>query len=218
MCRYFNSSPKRRDLRPANGDSGVWLPRGDAASPSRQRLSALWKTTRCVRIALSTSASPGSLELPVSELIIYSTPIFRTGCGSAGLGAVTATIQPPASEGVPTQRDGFYPKTQLPLTCKLKDGTVLKSLVKPDHLEILIERSSVEMWTITLLSAGFTGGGRRRLFRPGSPGGCARGRRGSTGRPADRHRPTADRPTFRSRCCRGRSAHQRFRRWSSSSR
>ena len=55
-------------------------------------------------------------------------------------GAPTATLQPAVSEDAPTQKDGFYPKTQLPLSCKLKDGTVLKSLVKPDHLELLVER------------------------------------------------------------------------------
>jgi transposase len=36
------------------------------------------------------------------------------------------------------------------------------------------------MWTTTLLSACFTGGGWRRLFRPGSPCGCVRGLRGPT--------------------------------------
>jgi hypothetical protein len=65
-------------------------------------------------------------------------------------GALTATIQLPVSEGVPTQKDGFYPKTQLPLTCKLKDGTVLKSLVKPDHLELLIERPGLRRVRIRL--------------------------------------------------------------------
>jgi hypothetical protein len=41
------------------------------------------------------------------------------------------------------------------------------------------------MWTTTLLSAGFTGGGRRRLFRPGLPCGCELSSRGATGRPVD---------------------------------
>jgi hypothetical protein len=65
-------------------------------------------------------------------------------------GALTATIQPPVSESVPTQKDGFYPKTQLSLTCKLKDGTVLKSVVKPDHVELLIERPGLQPVRIRL--------------------------------------------------------------------
>lgn len=65
-------------------------------------------------------------------------------------GALTATMQPSVSEVVPTQKDGFYPKTQLSLTCKLKDGTVLKSLVKPDHVELLIERPGLRSVRIRL--------------------------------------------------------------------
>jgi hypothetical protein len=52
----------------------------------------------------------------------------------SALVAPTATLQPAVGEAVPTQKDGLYPKTQLPVACKLKDGTVLKSLLRPDRL------------------------------------------------------------------------------------
>jgi hypothetical protein len=64
--------------------------------------------------------------------------------------ALTATTQVPVCEGTPTHNDEFYPEAQLPLSCKLKDGTVLKSLVKPDHLELSIKRSGLRPATIRL--------------------------------------------------------------------
>jgi hypothetical protein len=64
--------------------------------------------------------------------------------------ALTATMQLSVSEGASTQNEGFYPQTQLPLTCKLKDGTVLKSLVKSDHLELVIERPGLRPVSVRL--------------------------------------------------------------------
>jgi hypothetical protein len=102
---------------------------------------------------LETSGRQRRTEKPDQEDDIPDTIapwVCRARAHGTSPRALTATIQLPVSEGVPTQKDGFYPKTQLPLTCKLKDGTVLKSLVKPDHLELLIERPGLRPVRIRL--------------------------------------------------------------------
>jgi hypothetical protein len=122
---------------------------GRPGSESRSNLrirAAGWSFAISLAVAY---ASPRQRPRAISLILLPlgSVALALTVCAP---GALTATIQPPVSEGGPTQKDGFYPKSQLPLTCKLKDGTVLKSLVKPDHLEVQIERPGLRPVRIRL--------------------------------------------------------------------
>jgi hypothetical protein len=65
-------------------------------------------------------------------------------------GALAATIQIPVNQCAPNQQSGFNPASQLPARCELKDGSVLKSHVNADHLELSIKRPALPEVTISL--------------------------------------------------------------------
>jgi len=99
----------------------------------------------------------GSADAATSQRALHGGPdaVLDEACDVA-----LASKSTPPSAGAPPQSipvSGTLPRTRF----------AVRSLVQ--------RARASSMWTPAMLSAGFTGAGRRRLFRPGSPCGCARG-------------------------------------------
>ena len=138
----FKKSETRRCVSADAGHSFLW--------PATRRCARFFTCTLVMKWKFWTAHGRRNEMRKTTSLILLPLGFVALALTISAPGALTATMQPPVSEVVPTQKDGFYPKTQLSLTCKLKDGTVLKSLVKPDHVELLIERPGLRPVRIRL--------------------------------------------------------------------